>query len=110
MITTSQLTKKEHFTRGESLEREILRLLQNHCQQRFATSIRMTNRSKIRPIYVYCLQMTGVDKATAFRLLHFSKATWYRDVDAGEVLIKRTQQGKKLYDEIMTIIRQTIQK
>lgn len=101
-------TERQRVTWGGGVDFPIFRALENHCEQRFASKLKKANRKFVLPLYVYCLEKTGVDAPAARRRLNLSRTTWYRMKIAGEEIATKTQRGKKFYNEIMKVIRQVV--
>ena len=85
----------------------IYRVLENYCLQRFNSSIRTVNK-RVRPVFYYCVSQTGADWQTFRKRWNVCPNTYRKYVREGEQLAKKTKQGKKFYNEIMTLLKLAI--
>lgn len=98
--------KKRCMGRGD-LESACLDVLEKFCRKRYGTTIRKAGRY-VRPVFCYCMTRVGMEARRCYTRTRMSKATFYRDVQAGEMMSMRTVQGKRNYNEIMEVMKKTI--
>ena len=84
-------------------------VLEQYCRQRFGAEIREVNKV-VRPLFFYCIAQTGMKQKFFCIRWKVAKATFYRYKKQGEHYAMKTKQGKKLYNEMMILLKTAIKK
>jgi len=101
-----KISEKKHFGVGET-EELAARVLEHYCQQRFHDTVKTVNRN-VRPIFYYCISLTGMDWQFFRRRWGVCENTYRHYRSQGEHLAMKTMRGRRFYVEMMTLLKTAI--
>lgn len=98
------MTKKQKNTVNGMLEKKCILWAENYSKKKYGTTVAGASRA-VRPVIVYCFRHLELNMREMSRLTGIARATMYRELSRGEMIVKKTHAGQLLYDEIMSYMR-----